>query len=121
MPMNRTELLDAIIDDGTTEVPMAYPRPDQRDKREGAIAGFAACRGLDDEDLKRLLAASREATGKAMASNDVRYWWHRMYELQVEWVLNVLSAAMAANGSTPPTGYTARGMLKAADVLGVAA
>lgn len=121
MPMDRQNLLNAIIDDGVTEIPLAYPRPDQKDKREGGIAGFEACRGLDDDGIVSLLAQARDRTAKAMTTTDPGYWHHRMYELQIEWVLNVLSAAATANGMKAPAGYTARGMLKAADVLGIAA
>ena len=119
MGFTRHDLLMAIVDDGVTEIPMAYPRPDQALKREGAIAGFEACRGLDDEALKGLLATARANTAAAMSANASDYWWHRMYELQVEWTLNVLSAAMDANGETPLTPYTARGLAKAADILGI--
>lgn len=119
MGFTRHDLLMAVIDDGITEIPLAYPRPDQAMKREGAIAGFEACRTLDDHGLVTLLRDARENTRSAMERRASDYWWHRMFEAQVEWTLNVLSAAMSANGLEPLTGHTARGMLKAADILGV--
>ena len=121
MPMSHVDLLNAIIDDGTTEIPLAYPRPDQADKREGAIAGFEACRGLDDAALLALHARAQRETREAMASGDRRYWWHRMYEAQVEWTLNVVSAARHAHGLPTLIAPTLRGMNKAIDILGVAA
>ena len=121
MAFTRHDLLMAIIDDGITEIPIAYPRPDQKDKRDGAIAGFEACRSLDDEGLLGLLERAKAKTREAMTSRSVRYWWHRMFEAQVEWTLNVLSAAMHAHGLEPLVPPTVRGMNKAMDVLGVKA
>lgn len=127
MPMNRNDLLNAICDDAITEIPLAYPRPDQNNKREGAIAAFEDCRGKSDEEIQALLVQAQvhiHARTQSKPLHDrqtdiINYWYWRMYELQVEWVLNVLSAARAANGLVPLTAYTARGVLKAADILGV--
>ena len=120
MPMSHIDLLNAVIDDGMTEIPIAYPRPDQADKREGALAGFEACRGLDDTALVALLEKAQVATRTAMTSQDARYWWHRMYEAQIEWTLNVISAARHAHGMPTLIAPTARGMTKAVDILGLA-
>lgn len=119
MPMDRNELLNAIIDDGVYEIETSYTRLDQRMKRDGGVAGFEACRGKSDEDLLRLLATAKDGASAACREQAADYWWHRMYEAQVEWTLNVLSAAMHANGVEPLTGYSARGVIKAADILGV--
>ena len=121
MAFTRHDLLMAIIDDGTTEIPLAYPRPDQKNKREGAVAGFEACRDQDDQALLTLLDAARGRTRQAMISGAADYWWHRMFEAQVEWTLNVMSAALQAHGMEPLIPPTARGMNKAMDILGVAA
>ena len=120
MPMTRGELLDAVIDDACTEIPMAYPRPDQRDKRDGGIAGAQSCRGMEDAALLTHLDAATKRSRDAMARRATDYWWHRMFEIQVEWVLNVLSAAAWAHGMPPAMTPTARGLAKAAEVLGVA-
>lgn len=119
MPMNREDLLNAIIDDGITEVLLAYQRPDQKQKRDGAVAAFEACRMKSDKELLVLMENAREEAKQAMHGRAEDYWWHRMYELQVEWTLNVLSAAMYANDMTPIINPTQRGMNKAIDILGI--
>lgn len=121
MPMDRNELLNAIIDDGIYDIVTNYTRPAQRMKREGGIAGFEACRGLDDAALLSLQREARRRRSAAYAADASDYWWHRTYEAQVDWTINVLSAAMHANGIKPIGGYSARGMIKAADILGVRA
>lgn len=117
--MDRNALLNAIIDDGIEEIRHAYPRPDQTDKREGGIAGFSACRGLDDEGLLALMGRATARREQAATARAVDYWRHRMFEAQVEWTLNVLSAAAYANGLPTLVTPTMRGLNKAADILGV--
>jgi hypothetical protein len=41
-----------------------------------------------------------------------------MAEVQIEWVLNVLSSAFYAHGQKPLIPPTARGLAKAVDILG---
>lgn len=117
--MDYQSFLNAIIDDGITEIPLAYPRPEQKDKRDGAIAGFNACRGLVYEQIGELLVQARTEREAAAARNETRYWWHRMYEAQIEWVLNVLSAVALNQGLPTLIPPTYRGIMKAADILGV--
>lgn len=49
------------------------------------------------------------------------YWYHRYYTLQIEWVLNVLSAAYYNENKPVLITPTVRGMIKAANILGVKA
>lgn len=118
MPMNHNDFLNAIIDDGLEEVRQTYLRVDQHTKRDGAVAGFESCRGLSDEALLQLRERARGEAETARKSKVHSYWFFRMKELQIEWVLNVLSAALYSQGEPvliPPTG---RGLRKAADILG---
>lgn len=117
--MDRAAFLNAIIDDGIEDVRISHPRPDQTVKREAGIKAFSDCRGLDDDALTTLHERAVKARETAMRSNASDYWWHRMYELQIEWVLNVISAAAFNQGLPPLIPPTARGMAKAADILGV--
>jgi hypothetical protein len=118
--VERNDLLSSIIDGGIEEVRRTYQRQDQREKREGAIEGFEACRGLGNEELQRLLMKSRADTLAARKANVQNYWRIRMREIQIEWTLNVLSAAMQNNGERPLVPPTTRGFLRAAAILGVA-
>lgn len=120
MPMNRGELLNAIIDDGIEECRHTYLRPDQRQKLEGAIEGFEACRDRTDQELVDTLQRYADLVRVKMEQRADTYWRHRMGMLQVEWVLNVLSAAAHAQGTPAPMAmHTARGTLRAAAILGI--
>jgi hypothetical protein len=118
--MDRNDLLNSVIDDGIEEVRHLYTRPDQKDKHDGAMEGFEACRGLSDSKLLALFKQAQANTLAARAAQAKDYWRVRYKELQVEWVLDVLSAAMLNDGQQPLITPTGRGMKKAADILGVA-
>ena len=115
--MDERTFLNLVIDDGLTEVVLAYPGPNGQMRREGCTRGFEDCRGLDGDGLLRLRDDAREATAAAMRGQAPDYWFWRCRELQVEWVLNVLSAARHANGMPTLVTPTMRGMAKAAHVL----
>ncbi len=117
MPMDRNDFLNAVIDDGIEKVRQSYTRPDQRQKRDGAMAGFEACRGLDDVALLTLLKRARVDTEGARKAPVQNYWFLRLFEAQIEWTLNVLSAAMYEHGQTPLIAPTLRGRRRAAAIL----
>ena len=119
MPYN--DFLNAIIDDGIEEAKVAYAGPGRELKREGAIAGFEACRGKARDELQAVLSEARRDARAARERRAADYWYWRLREAQVEWVLNVVNAADYANGRDTDHQPTARGLAKAADILGVAA
>jgi hypothetical protein len=121
MPMNRNELLNAIIDDGIEGVRHEYSGLDQRMKRAGSIEGFERCRGMADEELLSLLQIAKQNTIQARQIVAVDYWRVRYVELQVEWVLQVLSAARYSKDlpPIPSIPVMGRALRKAADILGV--
>lgn len=115
------EFLTRIIDDGIAAARADYK--EKPDHLEGAIAGFEACRGKTSDEIARLLESSRRVTaeiGRHNASGSP-YWHSRCYELEIEWVANVISAALWNEGKEPlaPHLPTARGVMKAAEILGV--
>jgi hypothetical protein len=122
MAMVYLDFLNAIIDDGQYEVQCVYTKPHQQAKKEGALAGFESCRGKTGDVILRLLEDAQKRTEIARTSttlcSDV-YWRIVMVERQIEWVLNVLSAGLDAQGLPPLTAFTARGLAKAIDILGV--
>jgi hypothetical protein len=114
------DALNAIIDDGIESVRQAYAAPADRMKRDGSFRGFEDCRGRAPDGIRALLAeARREAEGKR-DSEAPDYWFWRWREVQVEWVANVLSAILHNEGLPPIVPPTARGLKKAADIVGVA-
>lgn len=119
MTMTYEQLLNHIIADGIAEVTERYA--EDAPKREGAIAGFNACRGKSPAQLEALYYEHAHVTVARLldkATNVDAYWHARLAELQVEWVCNVVSAAP---GMTPVLSHlpTVRGALKYAAIVGV--
>lgn len=118
--MPYADFLNAIVDDGIESCREAYAGPRDADKREGAVRGFEECRGKDPGGLLALRAEADRTVHDKMSAQAPDYWFWRYRALQVEWVLNVLSAAEYAQGREPYVTPTARGLGKAVDILGVA-
>jgi hypothetical protein len=118
--MDYLSAVNAIVDDGIEECRLVYTRPDQSLKRDGAIRGFEECRGLSPHEIAALLGRAKADREDARRREAPDYWYWRMREAQVEWVANVVSALLYNQGLPVIVPPTARGMLKAADVVGVA-
>jgi hypothetical protein len=117
--MGFEEFLARVIDDGLAQARRDYAHCPE--KRRGAVAGFAACRDLDAIELRRLLARSRERVAAARAQVPLsEYWEARCYAAEVEWVCNVVSAALHNERLPTIIPPTARGLLKAHAILGTA-
>lgn len=117
--MTYEEFLHRIIEDGLVAAKTDYKEEDSR--REGAVAGFEACRGKNPVELMELLTRCQEGSKKMlMESHDEDTWWYsRAYEAEVEWVCNAVSAALMNQGLPVIVAPTARGVMKAAELLGV--
>lgn len=116
--MTNDEFLNQIITRGIAACERDYA--DRPAMREGSIAGFEACRGKTADQLRQLLQDAYQATQKAYAQQSPDYWRTRCFELEVEWVCNVVSAAALNTGGPFIVPPTARGVLMAAQILGVA-
>lgn len=119
MSVTYQQLLDRVISDGLTEVRVVYADPADHHKRDGAIAGFEACREkLPDQ----ILALWREVAHEDAQHDDVTAYWRRRYKaLQIEWVLNVLSVGLQALGKPALLAHlpTARAVMKYVEVVGL--
>lgn len=115
--------LERVINDGIAAAKNSYARADQKDKLDGAVAGFEACRNKDPQELKAILSAATIARHEGHPcypkTSPATYWYYRCYELEVEWVCNVVSAALLNEGKPTIITPTARGVLKAAEIIGV--
>ena len=110
------QLLARIIDDGIAEVREVYADPEEHHKRDGAIEGFEACRGKAPSELLELWRAVEDQAHQARG--DAKDYWRQRYKaLQVEFVINVISAGLGR----PLLAHlpTARGVLKYAAIAGV--
>jgi hypothetical protein len=119
--MNLNDCLNWIIDDGIEAARADYARPDQRLKLEGSIRGFEDCRGKSPSQIAELLAEAGHTIIKKHAEQAADYWYWACRRAEIEWVANVLSNVMAAQGWRPIGMMTARGAIKAAEIIGAAA
>lgn len=122
--MTYDEFLTRIIDDGIEAARKSYSQPKQRAKLEGSLEGFEACRGLNPAQLLALLedAGQRVEAARRRVDDGAdidEYWKERCRESEIEWTANCLSAVLANQGMKPIVPPTARGVMKAAEVVGV--
>lgn len=118
--MNYTQFLNRIIDDGINAAKADYNKQSDAEKLEGSVAGFEACRNLQLVGLVDLYTTASEYANKAMGDQHDKYWYFRCYQLEVEWVINVVSAMLHTQGHNPLLSWlpTNRGMMKAIEILG---
>jgi hypothetical protein len=123
--MDYDSYLTRVIDDGIASVKADPHIADHPKRLRGSIEGFEACRGKNPVELRELLDASNRSSlldaEKANSGGDIEdYWQKRHFALQVEWVCNCVSAALHASHLPTIVSPTYRGMMRAADILGVA-
>jgi hypothetical protein len=117
--MTYLEFLSRVIDEGIAAAQHDYAK-DER-KRSGSIAGFETCRNKTPDELKLLMESASVATRDAYHNDDRKdYWWYRCYELEVEWVCNVVSAMLMNQKLPVIITPTCRGVMQAAKILGAA-
>jgi hypothetical protein len=110
------ELLNAIIERGIEASKRDYPDiPRNRQKREGAEAGFKACRGKNPEQLKALL---KHATERVNNKGDLSHYWYWVcYKAEVNWVCNCISVVHQEQDLPIIVTPTARAYQTVADIL----
>lgn len=115
--MDYQQFLTRVIDDGIEAANRDYAHDDH--KRHGAVEGFEACRGKSPRELSELLKTAASNTSLAIEDRVDDYWRLRCYELEVGWVCNVVSASLMNQGLPTIVTPTARGVMKAASIVGV--
>lgn len=113
--MNWDDFVNQIVERGIQAVKRDYTRPDQKSLLDGSIAGFEACRDKSAVELAKILSDLRGPHGV----NQSDIWYSRGFNNEVEWVCNVVSAALFNQGLPVIIQPTARGMQTAAGILGV--
>lgn len=123
--MTYLEFLARVIDDGIEAVKKDYADPEQEPKLRGSIEGFEACRGKSCIELSAILAQAMKSSQQAMVRvheseiSDREYWALRCRTAEIQWTCNVVSAMLINQKINPIIVPTARGALKAAEILGV--
>jgi len=123
--MDYLKFLERVVNEGIEAAKADYTKPQQKSKLEGSIEGFEACRGKSPEEILKLLTDARLKTLQAF--HDVHdekvesdeYWKIRCRESEIEWTANCVSAVLANQGLPTIVPPTARGTLKAAEIVGV--
>jgi len=118
--MDYATFLHRVIEDGLAAARESYAR--KPDKLEGAVAGFEACRSRSPDELRNLLSEARARTARAHSDGTPieKYWALVCYDHEVEWVCNCVSAVLMNQGLPTIVPPTARGVVKASQVAGVA-
>jgi hypothetical protein len=119
--MEYYEFLKRIIDEGIDAAKADYTDPNDKQHLDGSIAGFEACRNKLPEELVQVWTDVSKQVNMAFGDPEENYWYHRCYQLEVEWVINVVSAMLVNEGQDPLLSWlpTANGMMKAASIIGV--
>ena len=114
------DALNQIIDDGIEAARADYTKPRDKLKLDGSVRGFEDCRGKNPKEILDLIRRAEATCTVKHREQANDYWYWRCRALEVAWVANVLSHILVANGHLPIAMMTARGGLKAADIIGVA-
>lgn len=113
------DALNQIIDDGIEAARSDYSQPKDKLKLDGSVAGFEACRGKPPATIQGLIVEFNDDATCKLMERAPDYWYWRCRAAEVEWVANVLSNIMAAQGWEPIAMMTAGGAMKAAKIIGV--
>lgn len=114
------DALNHIIDDGIEAARASYAKPRDQLKRDGAMFGFGECRGKTPFEILETYRITSDQVLKAHREQSEAYWYWRCCQAEIEWVMNVLSCILVAQGLSPIGMMTARGQIKAAQIIGVA-
>jgi len=120
--MGYTEFLTKVIDEGIEAAKSDYTEESKKLELEGSIAGFEACRNKSPEELIEVWNEASKKMNDAFGEQRDNYWWFRCFQLEVEWVCNVVSAMLMNQGKYSPLLSwlpTVRGAMKAASIVGV--
>jgi len=107
--------LKQTIDKGIEAAKEDYDNPEQKLYLQGAIAGFEACRDKSPVELLEIHQAASRRASEAYVKRSRRYWYYRCYQMEVEWVLNVLSAGTQTQ--LLPNLPTVNGVRKAYEIM----
>lgn len=117
--MNYREFINRVCADGRDAAQTNYARPDQASKLEGALQGFLEASVTESwEELAALLLDGQIKAEYYREYEQNNYWYWRCREAEIEWCCNVYSAAAINANQAIIIVPTARGMMKAAEIVG---
>lgn len=83
--------VNRLVSNAMNSVAQTYSQPGQREKLEGSLAGLNACLNQKLEGLREVLAEINEYVHLAAKERWENYWWFRLYQAQVEFIINRVS------------------------------
>ena len=116
--MSYADFLHAVIETGIAGARADYTGPANERKLAGSIAGFELCRGQSPELLVLTLMAAEQDLHRNRQNgiSPAEYWFWNCRAVEVEWVCNVVSAALRL--PLRPYLPTVRAVLHASKILG---
>jgi len=96
--MNYSAFLKEIIKQGIEKAKEDYPEVKSKDELNGSLAAFKACKSKEPEELKEVFNEVTGYTHKAYFQRAKEYKWFVAYQLEVEWICNVVSARLVKEG-----------------------
>jgi hypothetical protein len=92
--MTYDDFLDRLISEAIEGVNRDYTgtTDNQKDKKEGSLAGLEECRGKKPDELVKAYDEALELQQEAYIVRVENYWWFRTYCAEIEFVINVVSA-----------------------------
>lgn len=90
--MDYKTFLQAVIELGISGVKASYSEETSKDRYDGGIAGFNACRDKSQEELLQLFKDSHSTMMEYFGEDVNKYWYYASFWSEVEWTLNCLSA-----------------------------
>lgn len=118
--MDYNEFLNRVINEGISSATADYTDAKDKNRLDGSIAGFEACRDLTPNELVDMFKTASKYMNEAFGDKHSDYWYFRCYQAEVEWVLNVVCAMLYNQGLEVPVSHlpTYNGLMKAASILG---
>lgn len=115
--MEYADFVNRIVNDGIRAASESYKKSPE--KKKGAVEGFEACRGKSPKELRELLSRSMQEAKDAYWGQDSDLYWEKTcFAAEVEWTCNCVSVFLMTGSEPPIVAPTARGAMKAAEVLG---
>lgn len=125
--MDYFKFLECVINDGIETTKRDYSKPEDSFRLKGSIEGSESCRFKRSDQLEHVLNSARMNSKSALDAYIIEknddllneYWYRRCFEDEVEWVCNCISAIMINQGLESIIPPTARGMIKASEIIGM--
>jgi hypothetical protein len=124
--MDYLKFLTQVIDDGIRAAKADYKKPKDKLRLKGSIEGFESCRDKNPDELVDLYISAGKDMNQAYDDSHYgkisidEYWRISCRHAEIEWVCNVVSSMLMNQGLPTIIAPTARGFIKAAEILGVA-